>query len=83
MGDELLEQLFQQRESAKVIRSSMKAFCPNPKFVNSNDDNSLSDDDSTYGEDIDYVDVSPPDAEDRQLRGGGDCCPEKLERIGG
>ncbi|GKB72171.1 hypothetical protein Tco_0933583, partial [Tanacetum coccineum] len=28
--------------------------------VNSNDDNSLSDDDSTYGEDIDYVDASPP-----------------------
>ncbi|GJY52762.1 hypothetical protein Tco_0444426 [Tanacetum coccineum] len=31
--------------------------------VNSNDDNSLSDDDSTYGEDIDYVDASPPDVE--------------------
>ncbi|GJW92424.1 hypothetical protein Tco_0169977 [Tanacetum coccineum] len=28
--------------------------------VNSNDDNSLSDDDSPYGEDIDYVDASPP-----------------------
>ncbi|GJR30075.1 hypothetical protein Tco_1106307 [Tanacetum coccineum] len=31
--------------------------------VNSNNDNSLSDDDSPYGEDIDYVDASPPDAE--------------------
>ncbi|GJU43046.1 reverse transcriptase domain-containing protein [Tanacetum coccineum] len=31
--------------------------------VNSNDDNSLSDDDSTYGENIDYVDASPPDVE--------------------
>ncbi|GJY09554.1 hypothetical protein Tco_0377739 [Tanacetum coccineum] len=31
--------------------------------VNSNDDNSLSNDDSLYGEDIDYVDASPPDAE--------------------
>ncbi|GJV53437.1 hypothetical protein Tco_1449178 [Tanacetum coccineum] len=31
--------------------------------VNSNDDNSLSDDDSPYGEDIDYVDASPPDVE--------------------
>ncbi|GKG03849.1 hypothetical protein Tco_0314236, partial [Tanacetum coccineum] len=31
--------------------------------VNSNDDNSLSDDDSPYGEDIDYVDASSPDVE--------------------
>ncbi|GJY37539.1 hypothetical protein Tco_0422917 [Tanacetum coccineum] len=31
--------------------------------VNSNSDNSSSDDDSTYGEDIDYVDASPPDVE--------------------
>ncbi|GJY37230.1 hypothetical protein Tco_0422608, partial [Tanacetum coccineum] len=31
--------------------------------VNSNDDNFSSDDDSTYGEDIDYVDASPPDVE--------------------
>ncbi|GKD64816.1 hypothetical protein Tco_1306924 [Tanacetum coccineum] len=31
--------------------------------VNSNDDNSLSDDDSPYGEDIDYVDASLPDVE--------------------
>ncbi|GJU93151.1 hypothetical protein Tco_1317907 [Tanacetum coccineum] len=31
--------------------------------VNSDDDNSLSDDDSPYGEDIDYVDASPPDVE--------------------
>ncbi|GKF64592.1 hypothetical protein Tco_0188040, partial [Tanacetum coccineum] len=31
--------------------------------VNFNDDNSSSDDDSTYGEDIDYVDASPPDVE--------------------
>ncbi|GJQ90726.1 hypothetical protein Tco_0001865 [Tanacetum coccineum] len=29
----------------------------------SNDDNSSSDDDSTYGEDIEYVDASPPDVE--------------------
>ncbi|GJX53521.1 hypothetical protein Tco_0281890 [Tanacetum coccineum] len=31
--------------------------------VNSYDDNSSSDDDSTYGEDIDYVDASSPDVE--------------------
>ncbi|GKB29545.1 hypothetical protein Tco_0868946, partial [Tanacetum coccineum] len=31
--------------------------------VNSDDDNSLSDDDSPYGEDIDYVDASPTDVE--------------------
>ncbi|GJY80366.1 hypothetical protein Tco_0493117, partial [Tanacetum coccineum] len=30
-------------------------------IINSNDDNPSSDDDSTYGEDIDYVDASPPD----------------------
>ncbi|GKD58835.1 hypothetical protein Tco_1296344 [Tanacetum coccineum] len=31
--------------------------------VNSDNDNSSSDDDSTYGEDIEYVDASPPDVE--------------------
>ncbi|GJR96062.1 hypothetical protein Tco_0268236 [Tanacetum coccineum] len=31
--------------------------------VNSDDDNSSSDDDYPYGEDIDYVDASPPDVE--------------------
>ncbi|GKB46875.1 hypothetical protein Tco_0897628 [Tanacetum coccineum] len=31
--------------------------------VNSNDDSTSSDDDSPYGEDIDYVDASPPDSE--------------------
>ncbi|GJV70770.1 hypothetical protein Tco_1490765 [Tanacetum coccineum] len=31
--------------------------------VDFNDDSTLSDDDSPYGEDIDYVDASPPDAE--------------------
>ncbi|GJS60763.1 hypothetical protein Tco_0655547 [Tanacetum coccineum] len=32
-------------------------------FINSNDDDSLSDDNSLYGEDIDYVEASPPDSE--------------------
>ncbi|GJT18898.1 hypothetical protein Tco_0877604 [Tanacetum coccineum] len=41
----------------------------------------LTDDDSPYGEDINYVDASPPDA-DRQLRGGGDCLsPTKVGGI--
>ncbi|GJQ90389.1 hypothetical protein Tco_0001528 [Tanacetum coccineum] len=31
--------------------------------VNSNDDSTSSDDDSPYGEDIDYVDASPPNSE--------------------
>ncbi|GJS80643.1 hypothetical protein Tco_0730524 [Tanacetum coccineum] len=31
--------------------------------IDSNDDSTSSDDDSPYGEDIDYVDASPPDAE--------------------
>ncbi|GKG22932.1 hypothetical protein Tco_0388235 [Tanacetum coccineum] len=31
--------------------------------VDFNDDSTSSDDDSSYGEDIDYVDASPPDAE--------------------
>ncbi|GJW85225.1 hypothetical protein Tco_0158370 [Tanacetum coccineum] len=34
-----------------------------PIVVNSDDDNPLSDDDSPYGEDIDYVDASSPDVE--------------------
>ncbi|GKF94216.1 hypothetical protein Tco_0283916, partial [Tanacetum coccineum] len=32
-------------------------------IVNFNDDSTSSDDDSPYGEDIEYVDASPPDAE--------------------
>ncbi|GJV04259.1 hypothetical protein Tco_1337828 [Tanacetum coccineum] len=32
-------------------------------FINSNDEDSLSDDNSPYGEGIDYVDASPPDSE--------------------
>ncbi|GKE07592.1 hypothetical protein Tco_1399610, partial [Tanacetum coccineum] len=31
--------------------------------INFNDDSTSNDDDSPYGEDIDYVDASPPDAE--------------------
>ncbi|GKC90631.1 hypothetical protein Tco_1151280, partial [Tanacetum coccineum] len=42
----------------------LKAFKEHSEIVDdSNDDSTSSDDDSPYGEDIDYVDASPPDAE--------------------
>ncbi|GKA66746.1 hypothetical protein Tco_0766554 [Tanacetum coccineum] len=42
----------------------LEAFKEHSEIVfNFNDDSTLSDDDSPYGEDIDYVDASPPDAE--------------------
>ncbi|GKF70267.1 hypothetical protein Tco_0203324, partial [Tanacetum coccineum] len=44
--------------------TSLEAFKEHSEIiVNSEDDNSSSDDDYTYGEDIDYVDASPPDVE--------------------
>ncbi|GKG46446.1 hypothetical protein Tco_0501292, partial [Tanacetum coccineum] len=44
--------------------TSLEAFKEHSEIiVNSDNDNSSSDDDSTYGEDIDYVDASPPDVE--------------------
>ncbi|GJV53262.1 hypothetical protein Tco_1449003, partial [Tanacetum coccineum] len=58
MGDEHLDTI-PATESDEVIKSSVEDLI----VVNSNDDNSLSDDDSPYGEDIDYVDASPPDVE--------------------
>ncbi|GJX00259.1 hypothetical protein Tco_0184172 [Tanacetum coccineum] len=44
--------------------------------VDSNDDNSSSDDDYPYGEDIDYVDASPPDVEIVSLKVVGIVDPE-------
>ncbi|GJS74592.1 hypothetical protein Tco_0707433 [Tanacetum coccineum] len=42
----------------------LKAFKEHSEIViDFNDDSTLSDDDSPYGKDIDYVDASPPDAE--------------------
>ncbi|GKB67741.1 hypothetical protein Tco_0929153, partial [Tanacetum coccineum] len=42
----------------------LEAFKEHSKIViNSNDDSTSSDEDSPYGEDIDYVDASPPDSE--------------------
>ncbi|GJU40296.1 hypothetical protein Tco_1193253 [Tanacetum coccineum] len=42
----------------------LEAFKEHSKIVvDFNDDSTLSDDDSPYGEDIDYVDASPPDSE--------------------
>ncbi|GJT26902.1 hypothetical protein Tco_0907177 [Tanacetum coccineum] len=58
MGDEHLDTI-PATESDKVIKSSVE----NLIVVNSDDDNSSSDDDYPYGEDIDYVDASPPDVE--------------------
>ncbi|GKE26350.1 hypothetical protein Tco_1441734 [Tanacetum coccineum] len=44
--------------------------------VDSNDDSTSSDDDSPYGEDIDYVDASPPDAEIVSLEVAESVIPE-------
>ncbi|GJW48467.1 hypothetical protein Tco_0080113 [Tanacetum coccineum] len=44
--------------------TSLEAFKEHSEtIIDSNDDNSSSDDDYPYGEDIDYVDASPPDVE--------------------
>ncbi|GJT12905.1 hypothetical protein Tco_0859947 [Tanacetum coccineum] len=44
--------------------TSLEAFKEHSETItNYNNDNSSSDDDSTYGEDIEYVDASPPDVE--------------------
>ncbi|GKB45115.1 hypothetical protein Tco_0890057, partial [Tanacetum coccineum] len=46
----------------------LEAFKEHSKIViDFNDDSTSSDDDSPYGEDIDYVDTSPPDAESVSL----------------
>ncbi|GJX47742.1 hypothetical protein Tco_0272932 [Tanacetum coccineum] len=66
MGDEHLDTI-PATESDEVIKSSVENLVPIPKHseivINFNDDSTSSDDDSPYGEDIDYVDASPPDAE--------------------
>ncbi|GKG07202.1 hypothetical protein Tco_0330171 [Tanacetum coccineum] len=44
--------------------TSLEAFKEHPEIIiDSNDDSTSSDDDSPYGENIDYVDASPLDAE--------------------
>ncbi|GKE90166.1 hypothetical protein Tco_1567641, partial [Tanacetum coccineum] len=48
-------------------------------FLDSNDDYSLSDDDSLYSEDIDYVDASPPNSELVSLEEVNDFDPENGE----
>ncbi|GJX33803.1 hypothetical protein Tco_0245360 [Tanacetum coccineum] len=53
MGDEHLDTI-PATESDEVIKSSVEDLAPIPSQV---------DDDSPYGEDIDYVDASPPDVE--------------------
>ncbi|GKC26135.1 hypothetical protein Tco_1033429, partial [Tanacetum coccineum] len=66
MEDEHLDAI-PEMESDKVIKSSVEDLIPIPKHseivVNFSDDSTSSDDDYPYGEDIDYVDASPPDAE--------------------
>ncbi|GJY08460.1 hypothetical protein Tco_0375514 [Tanacetum coccineum] len=58
MGDKHLYTI-PETESDEVIKSSIEDLI----VVNFDNDNSSSDDDSPYGEDIDYVDASPPDVE--------------------
>ncbi|GJW58899.1 hypothetical protein Tco_0105630, partial [Tanacetum coccineum] len=68
MGDEHLDTI-PETESDKVIKSSVEnLIVPIPTFkehsetiIDYNDDSTSSDDDSSYGENIDYVDASPPD----------------------
>ncbi|GKD13683.1 hypothetical protein Tco_1198090, partial [Tanacetum coccineum] len=48
-------------ESDEVVKSIFKEH--SETIVYSNNDSTSSDDDSPYGEDIDYVDASPPDVE--------------------
>ncbi|GJW22228.1 hypothetical protein Tco_0032850 [Tanacetum coccineum] len=69
MEDEHLDTI-PATESNKVIKSSVENLVPILTFkehseivIDFNDDSTSSDDDSPYGEDIEYVDVSPPDAE--------------------
>ncbi|GJV19536.1 hypothetical protein Tco_1368556 [Tanacetum coccineum] len=75
MGDEHLDTIL-ATESDEVIKSSVEDLVPIPTstpleafkehseiVVDFNDDSTSSDDDSPYGEDIDYVDASPPDSE--------------------
>ncbi|GJU77628.1 hypothetical protein Tco_1274698 [Tanacetum coccineum] len=86
MGDEHLDTI-PATESDEVIKSSVEDLVPIPTLnehseivVNSDNDNSSSDDDSTYGEDIDYVDASPPDVEVVSLEVVGIVDPE-VEKI--
>ncbi|GJU12550.1 hypothetical protein Tco_1134946 [Tanacetum coccineum] len=71
-----VENLIQSKRKSEVIPDNVCvcAFVNNPTsleafkehsetITNYNNDNSSSDDDSTYGEDIEYVDASPPDVE--------------------
>ncbi|GJY81275.1 hypothetical protein Tco_0494026, partial [Tanacetum coccineum] len=71
-----VENLFQIPRKSEGIPDSVcdVPLCNNPTpleafkehseiVVNFNDDSTSSDDDSPYGEDIDYVDASPPDSE--------------------
>nr|GEU51663.1 hypothetical protein [Tanacetum cinerariifolium] len=60
MKDEHLDTI-SATKSDEVIKSSVKNLVPSQDFYESNDDSTLSDDDSF--EDIDYAEASPPDFE--------------------
>ncbi|GJY75540.1 hypothetical protein Tco_0480656 [Tanacetum coccineum] len=60
MEDEHLDTIL-ATESDEVIKSTFKEH--SETIIDSNNDSTSSDDDYPYGEDIDYVDASPPDAE--------------------
>ncbi|GJS85567.1 hypothetical protein Tco_0752108 [Tanacetum coccineum] len=62
MGDKHLDTI-PETESDEFIKSSVSFKEHSEIIVNSYDDNSSSDDDSPYGEDIDYVDALSPDVE--------------------
>ncbi|GKB33016.1 hypothetical protein Tco_0872417 [Tanacetum coccineum] len=63
MGDEHLDTVL-ATESDEVIKSSVEDLVPIPSESEGIPDKMCdSDDDSPYGEDIDYVDASPPDVE--------------------
>ncbi|GJU18967.1 retrovirus-related pol polyprotein from transposon TNT 1-94 [Tanacetum coccineum] len=70
-------------ESDEVIKSSVEDLVPIPNqfegFYDSNDDSTSIDDDSFSIDDIDYVDVSPPDSELVNLEEVKDFDPEDGE----
>nr|GEW85302.1 hypothetical protein [Tanacetum cinerariifolium] len=84
MGDEHLDTI-STTETDEVIKSSVEDLVPIPTknhfeiVINSNDDNSSSDDDSLYKENIEYVEASPHDSEIVGLEAAKIVIPKKEE----
>nr|GFB43321.1 hypothetical protein [Tanacetum cinerariifolium] len=88
MGDKHLDTI-SATESDKVIKSSVEDLVPIPSeseakdhfeiVINSNDDNSSSDDESLYKENIKYVEASPHDSELVSLEAAEIVIPEEEE----